>query len=238
MPLRRVWIPSPNKSSRGGSGVRIVVLHTAEGARGFRALGNFFANPSSQVSSHVGIDDERGVIGEYVKRPDKSWTQSAFNPQAISAELCAAPKGTTTPCGANWSRGEWLQHGDMLQNTADWIREECEHHNLPIVKLSASQAQGSGRGVCGHVDLGQAGGGHHDPGPNFPWQEVMDLARRGGPPPAAPGAPAAGYDPPAGGTVGVNPDGRLEVFKTKADITEHRWQSKPGGAWAPGWHPL
>jgi hypothetical protein len=123
----------------------------------------------------------------------------------------------------------------MLQNTADWIREECQHYGLPIVKLSASQAQGSGRGVAGHVDLGAAGGGHHDPGPNFPWAEVMDLARRGSPPPRP---TAAAYVPLEGGTVGVNPDGRLEVFGVKTSAVQHRWQSKPGGAWAPGWQSL
>ena len=39
------------------------------------------------------------------------------------------------------------------------------------------EAQGSARGVCGHVDLGAGGGGHWDPGPNFPWTRVMDMAR-------------------------------------------------------------
>ena len=32
MSLKRVWIASPNYSSRSGSGVRLVVVHTAEGA--------------------------------------------------------------------------------------------------------------------------------------------------------------------------------------------------------------
>ena len=31
MALKRVWDPSPNWSSRGGSGVRLVVVHTADG---------------------------------------------------------------------------------------------------------------------------------------------------------------------------------------------------------------
>jgi hypothetical protein len=230
MPLRRVWIASPNKSSRGGSGVRLVVIHTAEGARGYRALGNFFANPSSQVSSHVGIDDEHGVIGEYVKRPEKSWTQSAFNPQAVSAELCAAPKGTTTPCGANWSRAEWLTHGDMLQNTADWIREECQHFGLPIVKLSAGQAQGSGRGVCGHVDLGQAGGGHSDPGPNFPWSEVMDLARRGGPPPST---TSAQEDKMIATATASNGNGHFWRVLSDGSAVDYTWKGSDGA-----WHPV
>lgn len=183
MSLTREWIASPNYSSRGGSDVRLVVVHTAEGSRNFRDLGNFFASASSQVSSHVGIDDERGVIGEYVRRPDKAWTQSNFNPQAVSVELCAAPINSSQPCGASWSAEEWNKHDGMLANLADWIREECAYFDIPIVKLSASEAQGGSKaGVCGHVDLGVGGGNHSDPGPNFPWQRVMDMARGAAPP--------------------------------------------------------
>ena len=41
-PLKRVWIPSPNYSSRGGAGVRLIVIHTAEGARTIESLGSYF----------------------------------------------------------------------------------------------------------------------------------------------------------------------------------------------------
>ena len=44
MSLRRVWMPSPNYSSRGGARVRLIVVHTAEGALTIEALGSFFAS--------------------------------------------------------------------------------------------------------------------------------------------------------------------------------------------------
>jgi len=38
--------------------------------------------------------------------------------------------------------------------------------------------------------------------------------------------------------VGVNPDGRLEVFVVGSDFALwHNWQLTPGGAWS-GWAPL
>ena len=172
MSLRRVWIPSPNYSSRGGSRVRLVVVHTAEGSLSFQSLGQFFANPASQVSSQTGIDDTAGVVGEYVKRPDKSWTQGNFNPEATSTELCAF---------AAWSPAQWEAHPRMLQNCADWIAEECAHFGIPIRRLTAGEAQGGSAGVCGHMDLGAAGGGHADPGPGFPWAHVLELAKGGAP---------------------------------------------------------
>jgi N-acetylmuramoyl-L-alanine amidase len=167
-PLKRKVIASPNYSSRGGAGVRLIVIHTAEGARTIEELGNFFASSSSGVSSHTGIDDKDGTIGEYVKRGNKAWTASGANPVAVQVELCAF---------ASWSKAEWNKHPNMLSNCARWIAEEADAFDLPITKLSASQAQGSGRGVCQHNDLGSWGGGHWDCGGGFPIDDVLEMAR-------------------------------------------------------------
>jgi hypothetical protein len=169
MALTRVSIPSPNYSSRGGQTVRLVVVHTAEGATTYQSLGSYFANPASQVSSHTGIDDTPGVVGEYVPRSGKAWTQANANPYSIATELCAF---------AAWQTADWNRHPQMLANCAAWIAEECAAFGIPNVKLSATQAQdGRTRGVCGHVDLGAAGGGHWDPGPAFPWAKVIGGAQ-------------------------------------------------------------
>lgn len=166
--LTRKAIPSPNFSSRGGATVRLIVLHTAEGSTTIESLGNYFASSSSGVSSHVGIDDKDGVIGEYVRRGDKAWTQGNANPVAVSVELCAFAK---------WSPAEWGNHPNMLENCARWIMEEAVTFGLPIQKLTAAQAQGSGRGVCQHVDLGSWGGGHWDCGSSFPIDDVLARAK-------------------------------------------------------------
>ena len=171
MTLRRVWIPSPNYSSRAGAKVRLVVVHTAEGARNYPDLGAFFANPASGVSSQTGIDDAPGEIGEYVRRDMKPWTQANANPYCTATELCAF---------ADWDSAEWDRHPNMLANCAQWIAEECAAFGIPVRKLSAAEAQGGQAGVCGHVDLGAAGGGHWDPGPSFPWEQVIDMAATGG----------------------------------------------------------
>ena len=172
MTLKRVWIASPNYSSRGGSGVRLVIVHTAEGALTYEALGNFFKSSSAGVSSHTGIDDKLGKCGEYVKRGNKAWTAGNANPYSVNVELCGF---------ASWSPAEWDRHPNMLSNCAQWIREECKHYGIPIKKLNASQAQGGQKGVCGHVDV-SGPGGHWDPGPNFPWSRVLNEAAGGSPP--------------------------------------------------------
>lgn len=171
MPLTRKAFPSPNYSSRGSAQVRLIVVHTAEGARTIEELGDFFAQSSSGVSSHVGIDDKQNVVGEYVRRGYKAWTAANANPVAVQAELCAF---------ASWTRAEWEKHPNMLRNCAQWIAEEAAYFGLPLQQLTAAQAQGSGHGVCDHVDLGSWGGGHWDCGGAFPMEDVLEMARGGG----------------------------------------------------------
>jgi hypothetical protein len=166
--LSRVWIASPNYSGRGGSPVRLIILHTAEGALSYQSLGNYFASTASGVSSHVGIDDTPGTVGEYVARGQKAWTQGNANPYSVAAELCAF---------AAWTPADWSAHPQMLANTAAWVAEEAAAFGIPLVALSESQAQdGHSRGVCQHADLGAAGGGHWDCGPGFPMGQVIDMA--------------------------------------------------------------
>lgn len=189
MTLARVWIPSPNFSSRGGTKVRLVVIHTAEGATSYQSLGSFFSNPASGVSSQTGIDDTPNTIGEYVKRDMKPWTQANANPYSTATELCAF---------AAWTRADWLNHPVMLENTKQWINEECAAFGIPKTRLTAAQAQSGVAGVCGHVDLGSAGGGHWDPGPDFPWDVVLSGAAPAPKPPApgpSPGAAPLGRAP-------------------------------------------
>jgi len=171
MALKRVWIRSPNQSSRGGSGVRLIVIHTAEGASTFQELGNFFASSSAQVSSHVGIDNNPSLtIGEYVKRSEKAWCQANANPFSVCVELCAF---------AAWTPAQWDAHPNMLEACGRWIREEANHYGIPLVKLTASQAQNGSRGIVGHADLGWAGNDHWDPGGNFPYAKVIAIAKGG-----------------------------------------------------------
>jgi hypothetical protein len=219
MSLRRIWIPSPNYSSRQGAATRLVVIHTAEGALTFESLGNYFKGNVS-ASSHTGIDDTPGTIGEYVKRPNKAWTAANANPVAVQTELCAFAK---------WTPEEWSRHPVMLENCAAWVAEECAYFGIPITKLTASQAQGSGRGVCQHNDLGSWGGGHWDAGPGFPMDQVLEMARSGG---GAPAQPTQEADDMIASAVADN--GTLHVFEANAETVFYTYQPKNKSAWSGG----
>jgi len=172
-----------------------------------------------QASSHVGADDKVNTVGEYVRRDNKAWTCAEFNPVSVQIELCAF---------ASWSTAEWHNHPNMLANCAAWIAEEAAHYGIPITRLSSAQAQGSGRGVCQHVDLGSRGGGHHDCGSGFPMDEVLDMARGGTPPtPEEIEDVAIAAALTAGDT--------LEVFvEAKDGSVWHTWQKKGETSWSGG----
>ena len=172
MSLNRIWMGSPNYSSRGGATVRLIVIHSSEGAQSGSSLGSFFANPSSGVSSHTGIDATPNTCYEYVRRDQKAWTASSANPVAVQTELCT-PSGAS----ASFTAADWQPY---LPNLAQWIREESGAFGIPMVRLTPAQAQGSGRGICEHQDLGSWGGGHVDCGPNLPWADLLALATGGG----------------------------------------------------------
>jgi hypothetical protein len=188
--LQRVWMPSPCYSDRGGAKVRLLVIHTAEGARSIESLAGWFANPANEVSSHTGADDKAGpIVGEFVTPERKAWTQGNANPVACSIEACGF---------ASWSTAEWMDnHPNMLANVAAWLAEESARWGVPLRRLSPAEAQGAGVGVCSHQDLGSWGGGHTDPGAGFPWDHVLAMA--GGADTPAPGpSPGPSPGPPAG----------------------------------------
>jgi N-acetyl-anhydromuramyl-L-alanine amidase AmpD len=197
MAMQRLWRPSPHYSTSRGT-VRLIVLHTTEGAQTIESLANWFKNPSAKVSSHVGVDNhQRGVCAEFVKRHHSAWAQGNYNSVSVCIEMC-------TPAGAanGWSRDYWLsKQVRLLENCAQWVAEEAKAYGIPIVRLSPSQATGGGRGLCGHVDIQPKD--RTDPGKGFPWDWVISKAKG-----QQPSSPA----PPSSGGGGQAPPLRVDYF--------------------------
>lgn len=171
MTLTRVWTPSGNYSSGGTK--RLLVIHTMEGftgANGAYDCAKYFQG-NVGASSQVCIDNNRGKIWECVSRNNAAWTQCNYNGASVSMEQSGY---------ASWSRDYWLANRDaQLHNIAEWLAEESRHFGIPLVDLTASQAQGSGKGVCYHSELGSSGCGHSDPGAGFPLDKVLEWAKGG-----------------------------------------------------------
>ena len=209
MALTRVWTPSPNYSSGGTK--RLLVIHTMEGFTGSNGAydcAKYFQG-NVGASSQVCIDNNRGKVWECVARDKGAWTQCNYNSVSRSAELSGY---------ASWSSSKWLNEREAtLRNCADWLAEESKNTGIPLVKLSSSAAQGTGRGVCYHSDLGSAGCGHSDPGAGFPISQVLSWA----------GGSTSTTPPPSGG--GTAPPLHVDYFGRShnsqcADV--RTWQQK------------
>jgi hypothetical protein len=191
MALKRYWWPSPSYSPGAiGSDPRLLCLHTTEGARDNDSIKNFLCGHNG-VSYHASVDNlADNVAYEYVYEQDGAWAQCGANSHAVCLVMC-------TPSGASagWSADYWWnEQSRMMHNAARWLAEESAQHGIPLVALTSSQAQGSGRGVCEHQHLGSWGCGHSDCGA-LPLDKLLALAKDygggtvGGPeePPAAAG---------------------------------------------------
>lgn len=168
-----VW--SPNRySPRGLGNPRWIAIHTQEGGRTARDLAAFLAATSSQVAYHSVVDDRE--ILKCVAEGDAPWSAAGANKYAF--HVCGA--GTY----AAWSRGKWLEtdardgknEDAELTNLAKVVAWWCDKYRIPPVWIGGNGIPWGRDGICGHADFGAWGGGHHDPGPNFPADELVRRA--------------------------------------------------------------
>jgi N-acetylmuramoyl-L-alanine amidase len=165
------WMPA---DSYGGKlTASVVVIHCTEsdnnaGTAESLAGPNWFGpGGPATTSAHKMFDRDSGV--EMVKR-----TVVAYH---------AGPKGNTVGisyefCGkAGWSAAKWREAPqlDMLRRAAPHIADDLRAIGAPARWLTLTQLAAGQRGLCTHNDVRLALGGttHSDPGPNFPYAELL-----------------------------------------------------------------
>src|SRR3954470_4414844 len=86
------WVPSPNYSGRGLTGIKMVVLHDTEGS--YDGAISWFKNPSSQVSAHVVLREDGREATQMVAYGNKAWHCADFNSESLGLEMAGvASKG-------------------------------------------------------------------------------------------------------------------------------------------------
>lgn len=150
-----------NQSSRNGVKPKVIVLHSTEshnrpGTSDLESIASWFNNPAAGSSSHV-VNDAEGFSAQLVPDSRKAWTQAAYNPQSLSVEQIGFASQSSWPLA-------------QLRNTAKYIAYWSKKYGIPITSSTT-------HGVTLHSRLGAAGGGHHDPGNNYPFERVLELAR-------------------------------------------------------------
>jgi N-acetyl-anhydromuramyl-L-alanine amidase AmpD len=158
-----------NRSGRKGDTIDLIVIHTTEShdrpdRSDVDAIVNWFDNPASQASSHVVIDAD-GHNTTCVPDAEKAWTCVNYNSRSLNIELigyAATPK---------W---QWLKRDRQLRACAKFVAYWSREQRIP---LHLRSLRPSLPGVCGHMHLGVAGGGHHDPGLGFSFGRLLRYAR-------------------------------------------------------------
>ncbi len=166
-PNVRVSHPSPNVSSRGGVTPRLIVIHATAGHNrpgisDLQALGGWFGQARSRVSSHVATDNE-GNSARFVNDTDKAWHCMAFNRLSLGIEQVAPGDGTEITDA-------------MYLETARWVAQWSRRYNIPIRVGARNGGTLTRTGVLRHSDLGSPGGGHADPG-RYDEHKMLSYAR-------------------------------------------------------------
>lgn len=148
---------SPNQSSRHGTKISLLVWHETAGP--YAGSVAWLCNPAAQASAHLVVREDGLEATQLVPLSAKAWHAAAYNPQSIGVEHAnTTAKGYAT-----------RQQLEVSARIFGWL---CLHFDIPPRWSRA----GATPGVCRHMDLGQAGGGHTQCGPNLDgWRLFLEL---------------------------------------------------------------
>jgi N-acetyl-anhydromuramyl-L-alanine amidase AmpD len=157
-----------NQSSRNGIKPKLIVLHSTEsknvpGLSDLQAIGNWFDNSKAQASAHT-CNDAEGNDARYVPDERKAWSCAGYNSVSLNHEQVGAAVQKMWP-------------DKQLNNTAEWVSYWSKKYGIPIQRGKVNNGVVVKSGVVMHSELGPFGGGHHDPGPGYPIDLVLQKAR-------------------------------------------------------------
>lgn len=167
-------IPSPNKHAGRTRKPRVVVMHTMESPERATTAEdvarNWFAKTAARASAHYCVDADS--IVQCVSEADTAWAAPGANADGIQIELA----GRAGQGAAGWADTYSVAELDLA---ARLVADICTRHNIPIRKLTREQLAAGERGIIGHVDASAVYrlSDHTDPGPDFPWDQVIAKAR-------------------------------------------------------------
>jgi hypothetical protein len=154
---------------RSGS-PKIIVLHStdtpglvsAPGTAELTALRNGLMGQTGlegtyHLSVHVGVDPD-GNAAKYVDGDKLAHHVYHKSDIALGIEQIGFSTQTSWP-------------DKQIDKVAEWVAYWSSKYDIPLTKSATN-------GICGHGDLGTEGGNHGDPGPNYPFDKVIQKAKQ------------------------------------------------------------
>jgi N-acetyl-anhydromuramyl-L-alanine amidase AmpD len=219
-------IPSPNWSSRDGAAPRWLIIHGTAGGSSAQAIGNYFAESASQVSSHYVVGQD-GAIVRCVDENNAAWANGIITgPAGTSGDGVhhdpwwdTAPQwgGLPNPNPVTISIEHVKPDTDnasaltAAQQAASFalIKDICTRQNIP---MRAANAQG---GITGHYSMDPVNRSRC-PG-TFPWSSLWTYLQQGGKM-----IPTGWTD---NGTTLTAPNGHKVVQGFRDYILSHAWDA-------------
>ncbi len=156
------WIFSPNSNDRKSVvPVDAIVIHTTEVS--FQGTLNIFQSTSSQVSAHF-VVDTNGHIVQMVDTSRRAWHATYYNTRSVGIEMVGYANNPAT-----WNSSNLAALMDLLA----WL---VTAYDIPLVHPGgdAYDFPDSTYNETGLVAHGQVQPWNRtDPGPFFPWDQVL-----------------------------------------------------------------
>ena len=170
-PIRHDFHAVHSSGTRALSAVHLIVLHDMEVtaySTAAEAVGRYFEMQASGGSTNYGIDNNS--IQQYLGLEVIPWGAPYANTQGVHIEQMGV---------ATWSGSEWRQKAQgTLSRTAWLIAHLNKVLGIPVRKLSDAQVRANVKGVTTHAQCTRVfGGSHTDPGPGYPFDIVLGMAR-------------------------------------------------------------
>ena len=147
--------------------IRWIVLHDTESATA-QAAAAWFANPNSQGSAHLVVDDT--ICYRTLANDEIPWAAPGANAFGFHIEQAGF---------ARWSAVVWRSHLVTLQRAAYKTAKHCYLFGIPTRFVDARALVAGQPGITSHAECTKAfGGDHTDPGPMWPRRLFMTLVRR------------------------------------------------------------
>lgn len=174
--------PKSYTSGRKSGQPTVIVLHTTEGSEGPNSAEDgaaYDARRTDGTSTHFFVDSNS--IVQCVSTTDEAHAARTHgNDIGIQIEIC----GTSGQGASGWADAVSKATLDNVVRLCVQLRKKYPGR-FPLRRLSTSQLRAtwthptsSSGGFCGHVDITNAfpedNGTHTDPGPNFPWSQVLN----------------------------------------------------------------
>ena len=148
------------------SDIRWIVLHDEE-ADTAQSAAAWFANPDSQGSAHLCVDDV--MCFRTLDNDEIPWAAPGANRQGFHIEQAGFAK---------WSLVMWTRYRQTLRRAAYKTALHCKLFGIPPTFVFAAGLAAGDKGITTHAECTKAfGGDHTDPGLFWPRRLFMRYVR-------------------------------------------------------------